>query len=35
MRQPIAAEALEAATMIGLSVSIKNAIEIVARNTPK
>jgi len=26
---------LDAAIMIGLSVSIRNAIEIVARNTPK
>jgi len=35
MRQPVAAEALEAAIVIGSSLSTKNAIEIVARNTPK
>ena len=35
MRKAAAIEALEAAIMIGLSVSIRNATEIVARNTPK
>jgi hypothetical protein len=35
MRLAITIKTLRAAIMIGLSVSIKNAIEIVARNTPK